>query len=74
MTTLIYRGIDHDGQTPQTPTSPTPMIYRGIRFMSQRETLKAPAPRAVMRYRGVSHSAGAALSQAALPVPGALPA
>ncbi|MBN8293355.1 DUF4278 domain-containing protein [Rhodobacter sp. NTK016B] len=74
MTTLIYRGIEHDGQKPQTPTSPTPMIYRGIRFLSQRQTLKAAAPQTMMCYRGVSHSAGAALSQAAMPVLGALPA
>ena len=56
MTTLIYRGVKHDGQRTIRPRTAQALIYRGVAHDGLSPAPEAPSRPVAMRYRGVAYS------------------
>ena len=61
MTTLIYRGVTHDGQRTTEARKPRNLIYRGLAHDGLSAAAAPGRPRmAEMCYRGIRYLLGAA--------------
>ncbi len=56
MTTLIYRGVKHDGQRTIRPRTAQALTYRGVAHDGLSPAPLAPTRPMAMRYRGVAYS------------------
>jgi hypothetical protein len=59
MTTLIYRGVTHDGQRSTAARKPRNLIYRGVAHDGLRAATRPRTSMAEMCYRGIRHLLGA---------------
>lgn len=56
MTTLIYRGMPHQGQKTIRPRVAQDLIYRGFPHDGLNAATPAPSRSIAMRYRGVAYT------------------